>query len=943
VVIGGGEGRRMTLEHTTRVREAARRYLAAGLRTLPLKGKKPWDLVTHRACDAWPHLVLTLADLERAFADEITGVGIATGIPPAYYVDVDLDCAEALAAAHVFLPPTGCIFGRPSTPRAHHIYQVHDDDLRVRRWKDPITHATLLELRGKGGQTVFPGSLHEESGDLVRFDLDGPPARVARADLEVAVERLAATTLLGRYWPQQRGSRHELSLAVAGVLLRGGLDEDVARTVLKTAAEVARDEQAPERMTSVRTTAARIAEGRIATGLPRLRELLPPAVVDRLVAWLRLCVQLHADARPYTDHQTRDPDSDDDTPRTARDNPWDRAISAAALLVEVDSVLDWLEPRLLSPEAITQWYSPRGLGKTQVALAIAIKLARAGHRVLLLDRDNPRREVKRRLRAWGAEGLATLDVMTRDDVPHLLDRTAWLKFPRGRYALVIIDSWDATSEGIGEQDSAKPSQATATLNDLAHVAGGPAVLVLGNTVKSGSHGRGSGVVEDRGDIVYEVRDATDLKPSGNRAWWAELPPAGREAWVDRAGRRKHRDRYRLAFVSSKFRLGEEPDPFALELDFTTEPWSLRDVTADLVAAGEVAADEAKEQAATLRAAAVTKLRAEVEARAAAKEQPYTKKRAAAFLGMLGLARAAARLLLEEEDGRSWRLVLGGARGTALLVLPLGAESASARPASSSEGNAAPEAETSRVGPNPVDVAEQRPASPPSEVPAAQGFANWTSRPSALGADGLLPPVPSACAARGSEAGQEGRTVSRKTPRPASGEAAPARQEAHHPEIPPRPAAATVEDVLAIFPGATVVSEGQPDVWPPAEIVEPTTDSLVLLARAAGLPTVPLRPGVTIVGADWAWQAFARTASPLDRADARAYLAQLPPCVPPNVGAWVPSPLRYVDPYTADPPTVPCPTCGSSTWHRAGDGWTCSTCHPQPTSQTGPGAGSTEHR
>ena len=73
----------MTLEHTTRVREAARRYLAAGLRTLPLKGKKPWDLVTHRACDAWPHLVLTLADLERAFADEITGVGIATGIPPA--------------------------------------------------------------------------------------------------------------------------------------------------------------------------------------------------------------------------------------------------------------------------------------------------------------------------------------------------------------------------------------------------------------------------------------------------------------------------------------------------------------------------------------------------------------------------------------------------------------------------------------------------------------------------------------------------------------------------------------------------------------------------------------------------------------------------------------------------------------------------------------------
>src|SRR5262249_30462932 len=83
---------------------------------------------------------------------------------------------------------------------------------------------------------------------------------------------------------------------------------------------------------------------------------------------------------------------------------------------------------------------------------------------------------------------------------------------------------------------------------------------------------------------------------------------------DRAGRRKHRDRYRLAFVSSKFRLGEEPDPFALELDFTTEPWSMRDVTADLVAAGESAARETAEQATVFRTRAVQQLRAEVGGR-----------------------------------------------------------------------------------------------------------------------------------------------------------------------------------------------------------------------------------------------------------------------------------------------------------------------------------------
>src|SRR5262249_13454779 len=36
-----------------------------------------------------------------------------------------------------------------------------------------------------------------------------------------------------------------------------------------------------------------------------------------------------------------------------------------------------------------------------------------------------------------------------------------------------------------------------------------------------------------------------------------------------------------------------------------------------------------------------------------------------------------------------------------------------------------------------------------------------------------------------------------------------------------------------------------------------------------------------------------------------------------------------DTYAPTAPTVPCGTCGGSTWHRAGDGWSCSTCHPVP--------------
>src|SRR5262249_31136240 len=147
--------------------------------------------------------------------------------------------------------------------------------------------------------------------------------------------------------------------------------------------------------------------------------------------------------------------------------------------------------------------------------------------------------------------------------------------PVAAYDLVILDSWDATTEGVGEQDSSKPSRALAAVLDIAHGLDGPAMLVLGNTIKTGAHGRGSGVLEDRAEIIYEVRDATDFTPSGRKPWIEELPDAGRAAWAARAGRRTHRERYRLAFINTKCRIGEEPDPFIFEIDFTDEPWQLR--------------------------------------------------------------------------------------------------------------------------------------------------------------------------------------------------------------------------------------------------------------------------------------------------------------------------------------------------------------------------------
>ena len=450
------------------------------------------------------------------------------------------------------------------------------------------------------------------------------------------------TALLGRAWPRTVGVRHEIALAAAGYLLRRAVAVDAVQTIIGTAARLAGDEETRARVQDVLTTARRLAQGGHATGGTRLAELLGAGVLEKLETWFG-------------------PDTFDAgaafTSGGASGEVWSKAVTAAEFLAGDDPALDWLVPRLLSPGSLTNFFSPRGLGKTHVAYAFAIQLARAGHAVLLLDRDNAKREIRRRLRAWGAADLTTLRVLTRDEVPPLTDAAAWRTFPFGTYALVIVDSLDASTEGVGEQDSAKPAKAIAPLLDIVHRADGPSILVLGNTIKSGSHGRGSGVIEDRADIAYEVRDATGFQPSGTKDWWTELPAAGREAWAERATRRTRRDRYVLAFVPSKFRVGEEPEPFALEITLAVVPWSLREVTAELNAAGEAARAQTEAERAATEAELVASLVAEVDRRAAADELPLARTEAVDLLHGDGtVSRAVARTVLDRENGARWRLV-----------------------------------------------------------------------------------------------------------------------------------------------------------------------------------------------------------------------------------------------------------------------------------------------
>jgi hypothetical protein len=358
-------------------------------------------------------------------------------------------------------------------------------------------------------------------------------------------------------------------------------------------------------------------------------------------------------------------------PSAENADPWQHARPLGEYLLSGEADVEFYEDRLLAPGCITEIFGPRGCGKSEFARHLAVELARRGLRVLYIDRDNPPRVARKSFAAWlrpGEDVGDRLHVLDRNHAPHLLVREAWRKLPPGRYDVVIVDSLDSAAEGVGEQDSAKPSRALASLLDLARQENGPAVLVLGNVVKSGTHGRGSGVIEDRADIVIEARDATGLRPTGKKPWFQELPEASRAGWADRAARRAGREFLWLALVPTKFRVGEEPKPWAVELDFRTCPYTCREVTAELEAAARQALDEARraQQEAEDRAAHL--LAEEVRRRAAEGRPMFKRTEAEPLLQDLGLSRARARALIAERAGALWRLEATAHRGAKATVL-----------------------------------------------------------------------------------------------------------------------------------------------------------------------------------------------------------------------------------------------------------------------------------
>ncbi len=138
----------------------------------------------------WSKLRLEFGDLPRCF-DGPSNVGVLTGEPSGWLVDIDLDCPEARELASEFLPPTGMVTGRPGNPRSHWWYRAVNMPSETVR--EPDTRKVLLECRSTGRMTMVGPSLHP-SGDIYDL-LIGEPAEIDGEMLHEAFSQLAGAVV----------------------------------------------------------------------------------------------------------------------------------------------------------------------------------------------------------------------------------------------------------------------------------------------------------------------------------------------------------------------------------------------------------------------------------------------------------------------------------------------------------------------------------------------------------------------------------------------------------------------------------------------------------------------------------------------------------------------------------------------------------------------------
>ena len=163
-------------------------------------------------------------------------VGLVLGEASGGLFDVDVDCNEARDIAAQVLPKTDRIHGREGNPGSHYWYYLDELAFKTSQLLDPVRqeeHKTakalgrdlrglpkcmLVELRGQGGQTMVPPSIHPESQETLSWEREGEPQRLTVNELWKHVSLLASLALFRRYWPSDADKQVSAASVARGLV-----------------------------------------------------------------------------------------------------------------------------------------------------------------------------------------------------------------------------------------------------------------------------------------------------------------------------------------------------------------------------------------------------------------------------------------------------------------------------------------------------------------------------------------------------------------------------------------------------------------------------------------------------------------------------------------------------------------------------------------------------
>jgi hypothetical protein len=272
--------------------DAALVYISRGWNPTPveLRTKKPIG-------EEWQNRIIDAGSAPKFFNGQRMNIGVVLGASSKGLTDIDLDCAEAIIIAPYILPATKALFGRSGKRNSHMLYYTDlaaSADTAAIAYDDPNRKGTaggrLVELRigseGHGAQTVFPPSIHK-TGEPIKWEIEGEPAKVDGANLQRKVSELAACCLLARYWPNEGSGHHDAARVVGGFLARAGKAPGVIRILVEAIGKAACSARWRELARTAEDAAKAHTEGRNTYGLPALRDVFGKTVANKIADWLQ--------------------------------------------------------------------------------------------------------------------------------------------------------------------------------------------------------------------------------------------------------------------------------------------------------------------------------------------------------------------------------------------------------------------------------------------------------------------------------------------------------------------------------------------------------------------------------------------------------------------------------------------------------------------------------